>query len=349
MQPTGSALREPSATRRRGPPRGGSGDAVCGIALLVDLDQGDGVKPSVSLLVAAVAPVLFGACGDGCSPGARTESIPSPAPSSSNVASRVPVALSVDGERRAGVESASLKGPQSLLSLLGANAPELAKVASIVVRSARDQKELHVGEPATSQPGRTPTLFVQNDVVAFGMRLGNGGYDPVLIDIGAVEVFTRAQREATVEHLFVFAGHEPVTIDDDFLQSARSGASGTSPKNDKGRDREKPKRKGEHDGGGDGSGDGEAEPDQGGSGRLGVPLRDVVAHHAKGVTPKEVVLTDRDDSTFVVDAKLLADKAFDLRLKVNGEGMLRFRQYAGSASAREIVKQLEDVKRVEVR
>ena len=63
---------------------------------------------------------------------------------------------------------------------------------------------------------------------------------------------------------------------------------------------------------------------------------------------KEVVLTDGSE-TFVADAKLLADRDYDMRIKFNGEGQLRFRQYEGKAVDRVTKLQLDDVERIEVR
>jgi len=261
--------------------------------------------------------------------------------------------LSLDGVRVAELGASALVRPKPILELIAEGRPTLEDVLAIRVTSAADGRERTITKPAENHPGKVPTLFAQGGLVAFGLRLEQGGYGDATLDVGAIELVTNRPK-AQAPSVFVATGRDPVDVDDDFLQAARGSKLSPRPAERRGHEKDghdgdrkgdegEGRGKGEHDGGGDGHAEG------GGDGRMGVKLSELVAFHAKGIRVREVVLTDVDRSTFVVDAKLLADRVFDLRLKINGQGQLRFRQFKGTATMREIVKQLEDVKRIEVR
>jgi hypothetical protein len=263
----------------------------------------------------------------------------------------------VDGARVGSVGVEALARPKPLFDLIEQGRPSLDEVVVLRVASAIDGKERILPKLSESHPGKVPTLFAQGGLVAFGLRRERGGYEEVVVDVGAIEIVTN-RPQGGPPSVFVVAGREPVTVDDEFLQAARGARADAKPAPAERRGHEKDghdddgkgedgegRGKGEHDGGGDGHGEGQ----RGGDGRMGVKLAELVRHYAKATKVREVVLTDEDGSTFVVDAKLFADRAMDLRLKINGQGQLRFRQYKGPATKRDIVKQLEDVKRIEVR
>ncbi|MBM4359671.1 MAG: hypothetical protein FJ096_16330 [Deltaproteobacteria bacterium] len=256
----------------------------------------------------------------------------------------------LDGTEVAIVTVDSLATPRPLHAWLAPRGVEPKAVLAIRVRSTDERQEVGVDRPLELHPDEVPTFHRSNGAVAFGLALKGGGYTPNLVDVGTVEVVTR-RADAEVERTLVVAGRSPVRIDEELFRAAmgpdpdgegsRAAASDVPSGSGRG---------GRGEGRGDGSGEGEGNGEHGGGGRrrLGVTLAAFVARHAKGVAVKEVLLVAAE-KTIAVDAKLLADPTVELRLKLNNEGALRFRHHRGEGQVREIVEELRDVQRIEVR
>ncbi len=300
--------------------------------------------------------VLLGVgCGDGCSGSTKAKTTASASASPAPELASPPVVLALDNVAVTKVGPAELDKPIPVLELLpGKGRPELAKVLSIVLVSRDGRRERVVENPLEQFPKGVPVLYRHNRDVSFGVTRPDGGYDATLDALATVEVRTKEPGEAEAKkRTFVLPGKEPVPITDDFLQAVpRDGSALETPGKTQGDGKGSGRRHGagsgseEHagEGAGDGGGGGKKEGDA----RAGVRLAKLIAHYAKGITVKEVVLTDGSE-TFVADAKLLADRDYDMRIKFNGEGQLRFRQYEGKAVDRVTKLQLDDVERIEVR
>lgn len=307
-------------------------------------------------LVSALGMLGVG-CGEGCSRTTKASTMASASASGSAVSDEAspPTVLALDNVAITKVRPDELDKPVPVLEFIpGKERPELGKVLRIVVVSRDGRRERVIEKPLEQFPKGVPVLYRHNGGVSFGVTRPDGGYDATLDGLATVEVRTKDLAEVEgKKRTFVLPGKEAVAITDDFLQAVPRDGSALETPGKKLGDGEGHGRGHGAGGGaeahaGEGSRDGGGGENKGGDGRSGVRLAKLVAHYAKGITIKEVVLTDGSD-TFVADVKLLADKEFDLRIKFNGEGALRFRQYQGKAVDRVIKLQLDDVERIEVR